>query len=87
MWKKGQSGNPGGRTKESKDVKELAKKHTKEAIERLVFWMRSDNAKASVSAANVLLDRGHGKPAQSTEISGPNGGAIYVNVTPVEDRL
>lgn len=77
-FKKGQSGNPGGRPKENDEVKTLARKHTKSAIARLVFWMQSDNAKASVSASQALLDRGHGKPTQA--ISGPDGGDIPVSV-------
>lgn len=63
-FKKGQSGNPSGRPKENPEVKALATKHTKAAIERLVFWMESENPKASVSACVALLDRAHGKPAQ-----------------------
>jgi hypothetical protein len=59
------SGNPGGRPKENDELKDLAKEHTKEAIDRLVFWMRSDNPKASVSAANSVLDRGWGKSPQA----------------------
>jgi hypothetical protein len=55
-FQKGKSGNPGGRPKESDDVKELARQHSTEAIQRLAMWMRSDNAKASVSACNALLD-------------------------------
>lgn len=66
-FKKGQSGNPGGRPKEDGEVKALAKKHTAEAIERLVHWMKSENAKASVSACVALLDRGWGKPSQEVE--------------------
>lgn len=66
-FRKGKSGNPGGRPKEIHEVKELARQHTVEAVERLAFWMRSDNAKASVSAASVLLDRGHGKATQFIE--------------------
>lgn len=73
-FKKGQSGNPGGRPKEDNEVKDLARKHTKTAIARLVFWMNSDNPKASVSASQALLDRGYGKPAQA--ITGPNGGPV-----------
>jgi hypothetical protein len=75
-FKKGQSGNPGGRPKEDDELKKLARVHTKDALERLVFWMQSDNPKASVSASNSLLDRGYGKPSQA--ITGPDGGAIPV---------
>lgn len=63
-FEKGVSGNPGGRPKENSEIKALAREHTAEAIDRLVEWMRSDNAKASVSASQALLDRGHGKAAQ-----------------------
>ena len=65
-WKKGQSGNPGGRVGVPAEVRELARKHTPEAIERLVHWMRSSDARASVSAANAILDRAFGKPVQAT---------------------
>ena len=77
-FEKGVSGNPGGRPKELHDVKSLARQYTKEAIERLVAWMKSDNAKASVSASMALLDRGYGKPAQ--EVTGLEGGPIKVSV-------
>jgi uncharacterized protein DUF5681 len=63
-FKKGQSGNPGGRPKVVAEIKELARAHTGKAIETLVSIM--DNPKAApaagVSAANALLDRGYGKP-------------------------
>lgn len=65
----GQSGNPGGRPKGKDEVKALAREYTVEAIERLVAWMRSDNAKASVSAAGTLLDRGWGKAEQQGEMN------------------
>lgn len=67
-FKKGKSGNPGGRPKETADVKDLARTHTKEAVERLVFWMRSDNAKASVSASSTLLDRAWGRAPQDVNL-------------------
>lgn len=62
---KGKSGNPGGRPKEDPEVKALAREYTEEAVHRLAEWMRSDNAKASVSASMALLDRGYGKPSQA----------------------
>ena len=49
------------------DVREEARKHTKEALDRLVHWMRSDDPQASIRAATALLDRGCGKPAQAVE--------------------
>lgn len=67
-FRPGESGNPGGRPNEdsmTREVKRLAKEKSPEAIARLVFWMQSDNPKASVSAANALLDRAVGKPKQA----------------------
>jgi hypothetical protein len=65
---KGQSGNPGGRPKELRDVIELARSHTTDAIETLVAAMNFDSAPwggARIAAANAILDRGWGKPQQT----------------------
>lgn len=64
-FEKGKSGNPGGRPKAHGDLRELARQHTTEAIERLVEWMRSENPKASTYAASALIDRGWGKAPQA----------------------
>lgn len=68
-FKKGQSGNPGGRPKKDSELTELAREHTVAAIDKLAYWLRSDDARASVSAAQALLDRGWGKPRQAIEAS------------------
>ena len=76
-FRKGQSGNPGGRPKVVAEIKELAREHTAEAIETLVSIMNDAKSApaARVSAANSLLDRGYGKPPQ--HITG-EGGPVYV---------
>ena len=70
-FKKGQSGNPQGRRVEClPEIKDLARQHTKEAIERLVEWMRSKDPKASPFAAKELLNRGWGHAPQYHHHSG-----------------
>jgi hypothetical protein len=66
-YRKGQSGNPGGRPKEVAEVRELARTHTEAAIARLAEWMASDDPRASVAASSALLDRGWGKATQTME--------------------
>ncbi len=75
---KGQSGNPGGRPKDEYGLKELARAKTIEAIETIIEIMQDAEAPhaARLNAACALLDRGHGKPVQMTEITGKDGGAI-----------
>ena len=66
-FKKGQSGNPGGRIGVPKEVRELARTHSEAAINRLAFWMQSEDPRASVAACNALRDRGYGKPLAPIE--------------------
>jgi hypothetical protein len=51
-------------------MRNLARQHTKEAIERLVEWMRSKDPKASPFAAKELLNRGWGQAPQYHEHDG-----------------
>ena len=73
---KGQSGNPNGRPKDQAKIGQLARDHSQEAMNRLVYWMRSDNARASIAACNVLLDRAFGKPHQSMDLTNSDGSFV-----------
>src|SRR5665213_861321 len=65
-FKKGQSGNPGGRPAVIAEIQQLARKHTEEAISTLAAIMRDTSLSpaARVSASTALLDRGYGKAPQ-----------------------
>jgi len=59
------------------EIRSLARSHTEQAINVLVGVMGQTDAPpaARVSAANSILDRGWGKPAQPIDGDG-DGGAI-----------
>ena len=61
---------------EGVSLRELARSHTKQAIETLYSIMTSAGAPeaARISAANSILDRGYGRPAQT--IADEDGNAI-----------
>lgn len=82
---KGKSGNPSGRPKVDFEVRDAAREYGQEAILKLVSLMREGDPRVSASAAQALLDRGFGKPAQAVEVSGPEGGPIRgIEVTLVQ---
>jgi hypothetical protein len=64
---KGVSPNPGGRPKVVGHVRELARKHSEEAVRTLLAVMKSAKSPpaARVAAATAMLDRGYGKPGPS----------------------
>ena len=65
-FKRGQSGNPGGRPKIVAEVQALAREHAKPALMTLVGIMKDSKCPAAVrvAAAKAILDRAYGKPAQ-----------------------
>jgi Family of unknown function (DUF5681) len=86
-WKKGQSGNPGGRPKGFKEIQELAQKYAPTAIRGLAKIAKDgESESARVSAWNALLDRAWGKPVQAHQHTGADGGPIeHRNLTELSD--
>ena len=86
MWKKGQSGNPGGRPKGVYNLRVLARERTDDALNTLTSIMGDQNAPAAarVTAACAILDRGYGRPVQSTEITGAGGGPVETTMSSKE---
>ena len=69
LFEKGRSGNPGGRPKVSYDLKALAQRHSRTAFAVILRIMRDkENPDLALKAANIVLERGYGKPIQ--ELSG-----------------
>lgn len=68
-FKAGVSGNPAGRPKADKNIRELARQYTEEALDILVAVARNPKASntARVHASCAILDRGWGKPSMFIE--------------------
>lgn len=69
-------------------ISEMAKEHGAAALKVLVEVARSKAASdaSRVSAANAILDRAYGRPAQSHQHSGPGGAPIQtMDVTNLSD--
>lgn len=68
----------GSLNKATAEIKKIAGKYTREAVEILASIARkSDSDAARVAAVKELLDRGHGKASQP--LTGPDDGPIQTH--------
>lgn len=85
QFQPGQSGNPGGRPKQDPRIKIMAREKTEEAFAVILECLGDSDKKIALKAAEILLDRGWGKPTQ--EISGPDGGPLRLLLASADASL
>lgn len=81
-FKKGQSGNPGGRSKAEFDLIALAKKHAPQAFNNILAIANADHPdiKTKMRANEIVMDRAYGKAPQAVNVSGELSHTVTVKV-------
>jgi len=71
QWKKGESGNPGGRPKMNPELRKALTNHTMEALEVVINILRDNESKHSdkIRAAEFIYAYALGKPVQEQVVS------------------
>jgi len=84
-FKKGASGNPGGRPRALASVMHEARRHTLEAIKVLLKLMRTaESESVRLNAAEAIISRGWGKPIQAVQVDGRFLAKKLTDLTPDE---
>lgn len=68
-FKKGVSGNPGGRPKGNPKVKEILRAASEDAAKKLVELLSCGLEKVELLAAQEILNRTEGKPLQTQDVA------------------
>ena len=83
-WKKGESGNPGGRPKKLPELSKLMadilgdEKNGLTTAERILKAIEAKALRGDIKAAEMLLDRGYGKPKQTQETNITSSGPLVI---------
>jgi uncharacterized protein DUF5681 len=86
-FRKGQSGNPGGRPKVLGDVQEMARQHAPRIIVELArLALKAKSETARIAAIRELLDRGYGRPRQAMEVSVPADNPLQLLLDEIDAR-
>lgn len=75
---KGSPGNPGGRPKVVKAIRELAQAVGPDAFQRVIELTRSEDERVALAACQEVLNRAYGKPEQAHKLEGEGLGRIVV---------
>ena len=85
-FKKGQCGNPNGRPKKLPSLDKLLSDVFGEAeLEKMLKAIYTKALKGDTRAAEIILDRGYGKPKQSLQIETEETVKTFV-IKPASDR-
>jgi len=83
-WKKGDpTPNPKGRPKKDFDLVTRCRELTPDIIERYAEMGARAKTGPEVLAGKIVIEYGHDKPRQRTELTGPNGAPLAVPVVMV----
>lgn len=83
-FKPGVSGNPSGRPAMDPQLKQMALAKSPEAFAKVVQLLESTDQKIALAAAKEILDRAHGKPAQSVELSNVDNTPLFAAIQIIE---
>lgn len=96
-FKKGQSGNPAGLIPGTKKtpgqkmviwhLREAARQHCEEALAVVAKCLRSEDDKVALLAAQIMLDRGYGKPKEMVDVTMTHNFAEVPQVMPLAQWL
>ena len=86
-YKRGQSGNPGGRPRVLAEIQELASQHAPEVIAELArLAVKGKSETARIAAGRELLDRGFGRARQGVEVSLPENNIVRTMLDEIDAR-